>query len=120
MHEKPEEHKEIEVIKATHDPIKDWRMDPKGYFLIRIDRKNELIEIGLCKKGNVILKKIVGKTAEDIGYTVVREKITEHPQHLVYLGKELEKAEIALKLGIEYVQDTRLKVDDDKSVVRKL
>ena len=26
-------------IKARYHKIKDWKMDPKGYFLIKIDKK---------------------------------------------------------------------------------
>ena len=28
-----------ETIPAKYDKIKDWVMDPKGYFLIKIDKK---------------------------------------------------------------------------------
>ena len=28
-------------IKAKYHKIKDWIMDPKGYFLIKIDRKKK-------------------------------------------------------------------------------
>ena len=30
-------------ITAKYHKIKDWVMDPKGYFLIAVDRKNNLI-----------------------------------------------------------------------------
>jgi len=36
-------------IKAKYHKIKDWVMDPKGYFLIAIDRKKKLIKVGYCK-----------------------------------------------------------------------
>ena len=32
-------------IEAKYDKIKDWVMDPKGYFLIRVDRENNLIRV---------------------------------------------------------------------------
>ena len=35
-------------IKAKYHKIKDWVMDPKGYFLIAIDRKKNEIRVGYC------------------------------------------------------------------------
>ena len=31
-------------IVAKYHKIKDWRMDPKGYFLIGVDKKNKFIQ----------------------------------------------------------------------------
>ena len=36
-------------IIARYHKIKDWKMDPKGYFLIAIDRKKKVIQVGYCK-----------------------------------------------------------------------
>ena len=36
-------------ITASYDKIKDWVMDPKGYFLIDIDREKNLLRVGYCK-----------------------------------------------------------------------
>ena len=38
-------------------------------------------------------------------------EVTLTQEHAAYLGKELEKAEIALKLGKQYVQDDPLDLD---------
>ena len=60
-------------IIASYDKIKDWVMDPKGYFLIKIDRKNKLLRVGYCKFtkfGNSPINDMVavieGKTADNI------------------------------------------------------
>ena len=34
---------------AKYHKIKDWKMDPKGYFLIDVDRKKKIIQVGYCK-----------------------------------------------------------------------
>ena len=104
---KAKESEDIKVIQASYDPGKEWKLDPKGYFLIRLKDGN--IEAGHCEKDNVILTKIVGKTAEEVYNTIIREKMTENLSHLAYLGAELKKAEIARDLGKEYVQDEKLK-----------
>ena len=105
---KPVESKGCRVIKAGYHPIKHFSMDEKGYWLIRINPETKDLEVGHCKKNNIIEIKIIGKTAEQIYNTIIREGITTNPQHCGYLGKELEKAEIAKRLGIPYVQDAPL------------
>ena len=31
-------------VTARYDKIKEWRMDPKGYFLIDVDKKKKIIK----------------------------------------------------------------------------
>ena len=95
----------METIEAKYHPIKDFKMDPAGYFLIRIH--NNKLEAGLCKKDNIIEKQFIGDDPASIYNTIVRN-ITLLPEHAAYLGKELTKAEIAMKLNIEYIQDDPL------------
>ena len=40
-------------IKAKYHKIKDWVMDPKGYFLIAIDRKKKIIKAILEYNGPI-------------------------------------------------------------------
>ena len=35
-------------IVAKYHKIKDWVMDPSGYFLIAIDRENKILRVGYC------------------------------------------------------------------------
>ncbi len=96
------------LIVAKYDRLKDWRMDPKGYFLIRVNHKEKSLEVGYCKKVNTIDIIIQGKTAMDVFNTIIREGLVSSLQHAADLGAELQKAEIALHLDIEYVQDSPL------------
>ena len=48
-------------IKSKYHKIKDWVMDPKGYFLIKLD--NEMIAV------------IEGKTAIEIVNTLIKKNI---------------------------------------------
>ena len=48
-------------IIAKYHKIKDWVMDPKGYFLIEIDRKEKLLRVGYCK-----FKKLGNKPVNDM------------------------------------------------------
>jgi len=97
-----------EIIQAKYDRIRDWRMDPIGYFLIRINREKKQIEAGFCKSANKVEKTIIGKTAMEVFNTIVHENLVSSLQHAADLGAELQKAEIALQLGLTYVQDDPL------------
>lgn len=52
--------------------------------------------------------KLTGDSASKIYKGILNRGLTKNPEHAAYLGKELEKAEIALKLGKNYVQDRGL------------
>ncbi len=92
-------------ITASYNEPKEWKMDPKGYFLIRIDEKKNVIEAGHCIERNIVDAKITGKNATEIFNTIIRENLISSFQHASYLGKELYKAELALKNKLKYVQD---------------
>ncbi|MFO7966675.1 MAG: dihydropteroate synthase-like protein [Archaeoglobaceae archaeon] len=51
---------------------------------------------------------VVGDDAKSISDTVVENNLVSRSDHAAYLGRELKKAEIALKLGKNYVQDREL------------
>jgi len=102
-------------ITAKYHKIKDWVMDPKGYFLIDIDREKELIQVGYCKftklgndPVNDMLAIVTGKTAIEIVNTLIREKYISSLQHAGDMGIELCKAELALNNNLKYIQDKDL------------
>lgn len=85
-------------------------LDSKGSFTILIDRKAEAIvalHYAPAKTGSSdqIIK---GKNAHDIYIKIVELGLASRCDHMAYLGAELEKAEIALKTGKEYIQDMAL------------
>jgi hypothetical protein len=104
----------MKTIKAKYNSRKEWKQDPKGYFLIRINKN--LIEVAHVKNDNSNHPKvhpekatvIQGKTAEEIYNTIIREKLVSLKEHAAYLGSELQKAEIAMKNKLNYVQDDPL------------
>ena len=107
--------KKKKKITARYHKIKDWVMDPKGYFLIGIDREQALIRVGYCKftklgnnPVNDMVAEITGKTAIEIVNTLIREKYISSLQHAADMGIELCKAELSLKNGLKYIQDKDL------------
>ncbi len=110
-------------INAKYDKIKDWKMDPKGYFLIEVDKKKKIIQVGYCKftrLGNSPVNDMVaiinGKTAIEIVNTLIREKFISTLQHAADMGIELHKAELSLKYNFKYIQDKDLFVDKSFSL----
>ena len=104
---------------ARYHKIKDWKMDPKGYFLIEVDKKKKVIQVGYCKftkLGNVPINDMVavikGKTAIEIVNTLIREKFISTLQHAADMGIELHKAELSLKYDFKYIQDKDLRIDN--------
>ncbi|MCQ8903822.1 MAG: dihydropteroate synthase-like protein [Methanothrix sp.] len=74
--------------------------DPAGSF-----------RIGLCGDEIVAVHDrmvIKGRTAREILDTAIELKLVSRLDHAAYLGRELEKAEIALRLGKSYTQDEEL------------
>ena len=104
-------------ITAKYHRIKDWRMDPKGYFLVAVDRKEKIIKVGYCKFSKLnnslthdMVAIINGKTAIEIVNTLIRKKFISTLQHAGDMGIELHKAEMSLKYGFKYIQDKELKI----------
>jgi len=103
---------------AKYDKIKDWKMDPKGYFLIHVNKKQKWIEVGYCKftklgnsPVNDMIAVIKGKTAIEIVNTLIKEKFISSLQHAADMGIELHKAELSLKYKFKYIQDKDLIID---------
>jgi tetrahydromethanopterin S-methyltransferase subunit A len=116
---------EIKPIEAYHDEMKDVALDPKGFFIILLDRDNGEIVVehytaewdeeamkkysgnwGACMKSQKLNKIIRGKTAAEISHTIVREGLVSRLEHAAYLGRELQRAEKALKENLPYEQDS--------------
>jgi len=108
-------------IIAKYHRIKDWKMDPKGYFLIAVDRNKKIIRVGYCKFTklgsspiNDMIAEIQGKTAIEIVNALIREKLISTLQHAADMGIELHKAELSLKYGFKYIQDKNLEIEIKK------
>ena len=91
-------------------------MDPKGYFLIDVDKKKKILKVGYCKIHNNnslnhdMIAEVQGKTSIEIINTLIKKKFISSLQHAGDMGIELCKAELALKYDLKYVQDKDLKI----------
>ncbi len=107
-----------EIIAANYDPIGEWVQDKKGYFLIRVNKDKKRLEAGFTTNKHIITKIIYGDNSIDVVNTLIREKLISRLDHAAYLGKELYKAEIALRYELEYKQDFPLNIKGLKEKVK--
>ena len=83
-----------------------WRLDTKGYFLIRINKELNKIEAAFCDlKENKVRIIIRGDNPIEIYTAILKENLVSMLDHAADIGVELEKAHVALKTGKKYTQD---------------
>lgn len=100
---------ELKVSKAEVDPPSAWKYDPLGFFLIRVDRQRQLLQLEHYGQDRRLLQRLEGETATALSQTVVRLGLVSILAHAAYLGRELAKAEAALRFGLHYEQDSPLR-----------
>ena len=86
-----------------------WRLDPAGCFKIGISEDE--IRNGKLHTGMIIANhkksSIAGATAKEVMDTIIELGLVSKLDHAAYLGRELMKAELALKLKRSYSQDDK-------------
>lgn len=95
-----------------------FEFDEKGFFVILVDHNKKKIIVehynyvkdkNLIKTGK-INEIIEGENAEELCKKIIEKGLLSRLDHASYLGRELQKAEHALKHGLEYVQDEEIKI----------
>ncbi len=103
--------KQIKEIEAHSCP--DWIPDPKGFFVISIDRARDKLLIEHYRD-NKLKNKIIGDSAEDICKIIANLDLIgdfeQKLEHSMYLARELQKAEFALRNNSNYEQDQEFKM----------
>ena len=82
-----------------------FTQDPCGSFKIMV--KDGIINAVHYKNMEVNIS-IQGKTSKAVYDVIIKQGLISRIEHATYLGAELEKAEIAAKLGKNYTQDFSL------------
>lgn len=98
------------LIVAAEEETDHAVLDSQGMFRILVDRKAENIvalHFAMCEN-NQPDKIIKGKNAEIIYARIIETGLVTRLDHAAYLGSELSKAEISLRTGKEYIQDTKM------------
>jgi len=92
--------------------IKPQKRDPRGHFVIEV-AKGQIVVEHITPTGEH-LRYYKGKSAAELQRILARQNIISSSAHALYLGGELQKAELALKHPdrFSYVQDRPLKNRD--------
>ena len=101
------------VIAAHYDSLKEWKMDPKAFFTIKPFPEEGLRYYKKMGKAEAL---IIGRNAEEIYNTIVREGFISSLSHSANIGMELMNAEICLKLNLEYVQDDNFPINKVRKI----
>lgn len=80
--------------------------DPRGNFIIRVE--NDEIVAEHYSPDEVLLKAYKNKRAMPLYVEISRNNTVSVISHALYLGTELQKAEMAIKFGLRYEQDNGL------------
>jgi tetrahydromethanopterin S-methyltransferase subunit A len=91
---------------GTREPL---QYDPKGYFVITLDRELEQIIIRHYRTDHAPVHEMRGHSAGPMLLGLLREGLVTQLSHAGYLGEELAKAEAALRFGLRYDQDRPLR-----------
>src|SRR3989339_317309 len=95
-----------EIVEKQY-PKLPCEQDPRGNYVVKVVPGKEIQVTHLSPEGRKI-DMISGKTAMGIFNHIASNEGVSVFVHAMDLGAELQKAEIALKLGIEYIQDRPL------------
>jgi len=104
--------KEIPLIKAKKTPEKDIILDPNGFFVIEINRDQKEIRVeyysNVYRNERIVsgkLEKVFsGEKANALCDTIAKNVPSLLPEHYMYLGRELQKAQYALEQNKKYTQ----------------
>jgi tetrahydromethanopterin S-methyltransferase subunit A len=91
---------------GTREPL---QYDPKGYFVITLDREQEQISIRHYLPDHTPAHEMRGHSAGPMLLGLLREGLVTQLSHSGYLGEELAKAEAALRFDLRYDQDRPLR-----------
>ena len=120
-----DKHKRNDIILNERDGIEETRLqkplkfirDKAGSFKISVDygttvKDSKIIATHFIKNKPDLV--IIGQTAKEVYEEIITKKLVSRMEHAAYLGSELQKAEIAMITGKEYVQDFELFKNPDE------
>jgi len=99
---------QVEQALKLYRPLKKEFKDKKGNFEVQVNNEEIAVSLMHPETGQA-LRMWNGNTARELAWKISRE-ISIGGSHAIYLGEELQKAEIALKKGICFEQDRELKL----------
>lgn len=89
-------------ILEEEPPREATKLEGGSFFRIRVEGDEIRAVLHRGGKAELVFR---GKSAEGLCRRILKEGVVEEPSHAAYLGRELQKAEIALRTGRSYVQE---------------
>ncbi len=80
--------------------------DPAGYFVIYVDRRRAALALEHFRNDGVLDVVVEGRTAAELYTPAIDNGLVSRLDHAAYLGRELARAEQALRTGDPFVQDS--------------
>ena len=80
-------------------------LDPAGYFVVCPDRRHQRLMLEHYSNKGVLTRRVTASSAAAMYVTVIEAELITRLDHAAYLGRELARAECALKTGEQYIQD---------------
>lgn len=102
--------KEIPLIEAKKTSQKDVKLDPQGFLVIEVSAKGIRVEYysNVYRERRIVsghLEKVfTGTKADALCDTIATHVPSLRPEHYLYLGRELQKAQQAFEQKKKYVQ----------------
>lgn len=103
-----------DLLEKHYVKTQDFISDPRGYFLISVTDPStslgpsKILVEHVDETGQKTGLSFEGKSAEEISLDLLYHNLVSDPRHWLYLGRELQKAEMALKQKLVYKQDASL------------
>jgi hypothetical protein len=104
--------KEIPVIYADGNYTLKKELDPNGFFVIEIRENKIFVEYykNVIRDNRIVSGELIkifnGDNAEKLSNAILVETPELQKDHYMYLGRELMKAELALRSKTRYEQDS--------------
>ena len=110
---KDKKFEEVTTYKNYQVPVINAEENPKVVldrvsFKVELDREEKVIVVIAFDRRKNPICIVKGRRAKEIYDTLIRENLIGRIDHGAYIGRELQKAEIALRIGKRYVQDFEL------------
>ena len=104
--------KKVPLIKAEKTPEKDVALDPTGFFVIELDKKQKKIRVeyysNVYKKERIVSGNLqmvfTGNKTDELCDTIAKNIPDLLPEHYMYLGREIQCAQHALEENKKYFQ----------------
>ncbi|MGH7361234.1 MAG: DUF4346 domain-containing protein [Candidatus Methylomirabilales bacterium] len=97
------------TVRAPSVTPRDHGLDPAGYFVILAPTPDGRICCEHYRRDGTLTRRFLGRDAAGLCRAILQRRLPGTAEHAAYVGRELQKAEDALRAGLPYSQDDLLR-----------